>query len=110
MAIIKNLTIDKNTNYERTFIFYGVNNSYFNLTGFTANSEIKKDYSSANVEATFACDIQSANNKVILTLNHIQLANTKPGKYKYDIILTSSNNEKVKAVEGSVDIIGTITK
>lgn len=109
MAIIKNLTIDKNTNYERTVIFYGLNNTPFDLTNFTANSVIKKNYTS-NTEAIFICDIISeANGKMLLSLNYPQLANTKPGKYKYDIILTSPDNEKIKAVEGSVDIIETVT-
>ena len=109
MAIQRNLTIDQYTTWEKMFTFYDLHHLPFDLTDYTPKAQIKKSHGSANV-ASFVCNVlePAANGQMLLSLQYNTLANTSPGIYSYDILLSSANT-KIRAVEGTVNIIGNIT-
>jgi hypothetical protein len=109
MAIVKNITIDKYSSFEKMFSFSDKNKAPFNLTGYSANSQIKK-YHNESVVAEFSCEILQPPTlgKVILRMDYLETANVEPGKYLYDVLLTSST-ERLRAVEGTVEITLNIT-
>ena len=94
---------------EKLFTFYDVNHLPFDLTDYTPTAQIKKSHGSAKV-ASFVCNVlePAANGQMLLSLQYNTLANTSPGIYSYDILLSSANT-KIRAVEGTVNIIGNIT-
>lgn len=110
MAVVKNLTIDQYSNWEKTFTLYDQNRNPFNLTNYTAYADIKK-YSNTTKIASFACEIlpPTANGNIVLSLDYDTLNNIKPGQYQYDVLLVSIDNVKIRAVEGTVTINGNIT-
>lgn len=110
MAVVKNLTIDQYSNWEKTFTLYNQNREPFDLTNYTAYADIKK-YHNTDKIASFDCEIlpPTANGKVVLSLDYDTLNNIKPGQYQYDLLLISIDNEKIRAVEGTVTITGNIT-
>ena len=63
-----------------------------------------------DVIAEFNCHILSppTSGNMILRLEYSDTANTEPGKYSYDVLLTSSS-DKIRAVEGTVEITPNIT-
>lgn len=109
MAIVKNITIDKYSTFEKMFSFSDKNKAPFDLTGYSANSQIRKYYSDS-VVAEFDCEIVQPPTvgRVILRLDYLDTANVEPGKYLYDILLTSST-ERLRAVEGTAEITYNIT-
>lgn len=112
MAVVKNLTIDKYTTYEKVFIFLDKNKAPFDLTGYSANSQIRKSYKDAII-AEFSCEVLSPpeDGKILIRLDFSKTANTDPGKYQYDVLLSNPNsNEKIRAVEGLIDLTANITK
>lgn len=110
MAIVKNLTIDKYSTYERMFSFLDKNKNPFDLTGYSPKAQIRK-YNNENVVAEFTCEIlaPTTSGRLILRLNYYDTANTDPGKYSYDILLIS-DTEKLRAVEGIIDLTPNITQ
>lgn len=109
MAIQRNLTIDQHTTWQKMFTFYDVNHLPFDLTDFTPSAQIKKSSGTANI-ASFICNVISpaANGQLLLALEYNSLANTSPGIYSYDVLLSSANT-KIRAVQGTVNIVGNIT-
>ena len=112
MAIIKNLTIDQYSNWEKTFTLYKQNREPFDLTNYTAKADIKKHANTQKL-ASFECTVLSPkeNGNILLSLNYDSLVDIKEGEYEYDILLTSTidNNVKIRAVEGSIVINGNVT-
>lgn len=110
MAVVKNLTVDKYSSFEKMFTFLDKSKTPFDLTGYTATSQIRK-YHDEEVVASFSCEVvlPATYGKIILRLGYQDTANTDPGKYLYDVLLTS-NTEKLRAVEGVVEITANITK
>jgi len=113
MAVVKNLVIDKYSNYEKIFILYDKNKNPFNLTNYTANSQIRK-ITDQSVIASFTCSIQSpkTEGKILMRLSYSATANAIPGLYSYDVLLSSTTDptEKIRAVQGEVEITPNITE
>ena len=110
MAIVKNLTVDKYSTFERMFSFLDKNKVPFDLSGYTPVAQIRKA-TKQEVVAEFQCEIlsPSTSGRIILRLGYDDTANTVPGKYSYDVLLVSSS-EKLRAVEGIVEITPNITE
>ena len=81
------LFLEKGATFNVTIGLDAVNNTPYNLTGYTANSQIRTSYYSANTVATFATSISATptNGKLTLSLTHQQTANIAPGRYVYEI-------------------------
>jgi len=113
MAIIRNLTVDKYSNFEKLVILYDKNKDPFDLSNYTANSQIRK-YSDASIAATFTCTIiePPASGKILLSLSYLDTANCVPGMYTYDVLLSSTTDptEKLRALQGEVEITANVTE
>lgn len=113
MAIVKNLVIDKYSNFEKLIILYDKNKDPFDLTNYTANSQIRK-YSDSSIATSFQCTIVDppSDGKILINLSYIDTANCVPGMYTYDILLSSTvdSTEKIRAVQGEVEITANVTE
>jgi len=113
MAIVKNLVIDKFSNYQKVVVLFDKNKQPFNLNGYTASSQIRKS-SDLSIVATFTCSIiqPPTAGKVLMSLSYLDTANTAPGIYSYDLLLSSTTNplEKIRAIQGEVEINANITE
>lgn len=111
MSVTKNLTIDQYSNWEKTFTLYDQNRNPFDLTNYTAYADIKKYHNTAII-ASFDCEILSPKTlgKIVLSLNYDALIDVKQGNYKYDVLLVSVDDVKLRVVEGDVNITNNITE
>lgn len=113
MAIVRNLVVDKFSNYEKIIALFDKNKVPFDLTNYTANSQIRK-FTDKSIITTFTCDIvQPANTgKILISLTYSDTANVVPGIYSYDVLLSSTvdPDEKIRAVQGEVEITANITE
>jgi hypothetical protein len=113
MAIVRNLVVDKYSNFEKIVALYDKNKEPFNLTNYTASSQIRK-FTDLSIVTSFTCDIvQPANTgKILISLSYSDTANANPGIYSYDVLLSSTidPNEKLRAVQGEVEITANITE
>ncbi len=108
MAIKANLIIDQGTDYSTTVVLTDVDDNLVSLTGYTANAQMRKTYSSSNSVA-FTVSLNANLGEVVLSLTDTQTANIVAGRYVYDVVLTS-NNITSRVIEGIVTVTPRVTR
>lgn len=106
------LFLEKGASFNTTITLYDVNNDFYDLTGYTANSQIRKSYYSANAVVTFATAFSDtpADGNLTLSLTYQQTANVAPGRYVYDVYLTSQDQtSRVRVLEGIINVTPSAT-
>lgn len=109
MAIKANLIIDQGVDYSTSISLTNDDGDIIDLTGFTANSQIRKTYTSLTSVA-FSVSIGASQGEVVLTLGANTSANMVAGRYVYDVLLTSGTGVKSRIVEGIVTITPRVTQ
>lgn len=108
MAIKANLIIDQGTDYSTTITLTDDEDNVVTLAGYTANAQIRKTYSSSN-SVSFSTEITEAQGVITLSLTDAQTANITPGRYVYDVILTTGSMT-TRIVEGIVTVTPRVTR
>lgn len=110
MAIVQNLIIDQNSTFSAEVTVLTEEKYYFDLTNYEAFAHIKKYPTSANIAATFLCEIPTPTyGNIFLYLTDEQTALLKPGRYMYDVIIKNNLGELFRAIEGNVTVTPGIT-
>jgi len=100
-----NLYLEQNSDFAVTITIDDVYQNLYDLSFFTANSQIRKSYYSANATAIFNTQINVPSSTLTLELNANTTANIAAGRYVYDAIITNSNtNERIRIIEGVIDV------
>lgn len=108
MAEKRNFYIDAGADFELTLTVD--NENIDDLDDFTATSKLKKHYLAAsNTAISFTCSIDNGSNTVTISMPHATTANIEPGRYVYDIILTSTSNSVIRLLEGLVTVNPKVT-
>jgi hypothetical protein len=110
MATVANVFIDQGSDYSNIVTVTASNGQPLNLTGFTAASQIRKSYSSTIAYSFNASILTAAAGRVRLQLTAEQSEAIPPGRYLYDVEVTSSGGAKTRVVEGVATITPQITK
>lgn len=108
-AITINVVIEQGTDFAATYTIKNADGSFLNLTGFTAESKIKKSYYTntfTSFEVTFT---NRSNGLITLSMPAATSATLKPKRYVYDIVLTSPIGIKTRVVEGIVTVTPGVT-
>jgi hypothetical protein len=109
MATKANLVIDQGTTYTTDLNLTDENGDPLNLTGYSANSQIRKHYTSSN-SVVFSTSINAAAGVITLSLTANQTANMVGGRYVYDVELTDASNSISRIVEGIVTVTPQVTR
>lgn len=110
MATKANLVIDQGTTYSATLNLTDENGDPLNLSGFTANSQIRKWYTSSNSVA-FTTSVNVSSGEITLSLTANQTSNLSSGRYVYDVEITeTSTNAISRIVEGIVTVTPEVTR
>jgi len=109
MAIVANLSIDQGSTFSAGLTISSSAMIPFDLTGYSATSQIRKTYSSS-VAQTFTCAINLPNQGIVeLLLTDEQTAVLKPGRYVYDVIL-DKGGVIYRAIEGIITVNPSVTR
>jgi len=108
MAIKSNLIIDQGADYVVELDVADANGNIIDLTGHTANAQLRKHYSS-NTNVAFSAGID-ANNKITLTLTAAQTANIVAGRYVYDVKISANSGIVTRVLEGVVTVTPRVTR
>lgn len=108
---VSNLVMYTHTDFEQTFVLEDTtSNSALNLTSYTGSSQFRK-YKSSSVAGTFFTQITNEElGKIRIQLGFDETKNLKPGKYFYDLNITSPTGEKTRVVEGTLIVKKAITR
>lgn len=110
MATKANLVIDQGTTFSVDLNLTDDNGDNLDLNGFTANSQIRKWYTSSNSVA-FATSINVTSSQVTLSLTPDQTGQLVAGRYVYDVELTqTSSNSISRIVEGIITVTPQVTR
>lgn len=110
MGTVTNLYIDQGATYNAIVQVFDDDDVVFNLTGYTANSQIRKNYATNTVAATFTANILAASNGTIsLALSASQTANLKYGRYVYDVEIYKDDTV-LRPIEGIVVVYPQVTR
>ena len=110
MAIKANLVIDQGTDFSATIDLVDAGGATYNLTGYTAAAQMRKNYSSSTAAATFTATHNNTGGKITLVLNNGYTALLEPGRYLYDVEITSSGGIVDRVVEGIVTVTPGMTR
>ena len=109
MSTKANLIIDQGSTFSTDLTLRDDNGDPLNLIGFSANSQIRKWYTSTNPSATFTTSIDIDNAIITLTLTANQTSNLVSGRYVYDVEI-SAGTEVSRIVEGIVTVTPQVTR
>lgn len=109
MATKANLVIDQGSTFSTDLTLNDENNDPLNLIGYSADSQIRKWYSSTNAAATFTTSINTSSAVITLSLTANQTSNLVAGRYVYDVEI-SSGAEVSRIVEGIVTVTPQVTR
>lgn len=112
MAIYaSNLVVYTGTDFEQTFLLEDANsNSALNLTDYTGSSQFKK-YKSSSSTKTFSVTFPDRLlGKVKISMNAEMTTALSPGKYFYDLKVTSPSGVTTRVSEGYVTVKKSVTR
>lgn len=109
MATKSNLVIDQGSTFSVTMDLKDENGDALPLNGYTAESQIRKWYTSLNPTASFATSINVDSGEITLSLSSIQTSNLVAGRYVYDVELVQGQVVS-RIVEGIITVTPQVTK
>ena len=112
MATILNQNIDQGSTYSKPITVYQDDGTTIqNLTGYTASSQLRKNYTSTAYTTILATILSPATNGVIvISLTAVQTAALKSGRYVYDVQITAADATVTRVREGVITIRPEVTK
>jgi hypothetical protein len=108
MTTRANIVIDQGAAFSAEISVTDDNSDVVNLSGYTANAQMKKWYTSTN-SVSFSTSINAEEGLVTISLTTAQTANIEFGRYVYDVIIHDANNVSTKIVEGIAMVTPTVT-
>ena len=112
MAGFAELTVEQGASYSTTVTVNGSDGSPTNLTNYTAAAQLRKSYYSSNAAATFSVSTGNDPSLGIITmsLDAANTANIYPGRYVYDVYVTSGSTQRIRVLEGIINVTPQVTK
>ena len=106
------LFLEQGATFHTSITLDDVSGEAFNLSSYTASSQMRKSYYSSNAAATFS--VSTGDNPslgvITMSLDAANTANIYPGRYVYDVYLTNDLNSRVRVLEGIINVTPQATK
>jgi hypothetical protein len=81
-----------------------------NLTGYQAAAQMRKSYYS-DTAINFNVTVSDASaGKITMTMSSAVSSTVVPGRYVYDVLITSPSNIKTRVIEGIVTVLPAVTR
>ena len=106
-----NIVIDQGVDFTQSFTLESsASNAPTNLTGYTGAAQLRKHSASSKFYSFTVQFPDRVGGKVVITMTDEITKRIKPGRYIYDLLLTNSNGNKERVVEGSALVRESATK
>jgi len=104
------LFLEQGTDFTTSITLDDVNGDPYNLTGYTAKSQMRKSYYSTSPTAQFTITINTPTTGVLnMSLPSANTANIAAGRYVYDVAIKNSANTVTRVLEGIVNVLPRVT-
>jgi hypothetical protein len=98
-----NIVIAQGTDFSEVFVSQESDGSVTNLNGYSGVSKIKKHPGAAKSNS-FSVGITSTTGEVSIAMTAGASVKLQPGRYYYDVYLTSASGNISRLVEGQADV------
>ena len=103
-----NISIPQGSDFSETFVSTESDGSASNLAGYSGAAKMKKHYG-ATTSTSFTVNITAATGEVAIALTSGVTVGLEPGRYYYDVKLTSGSGAVSRLVEGMAFVRAGIT-
>jgi hypothetical protein len=110
MAGFAELTLEQGASFTTTVTVNGSDGSPTNLTSYTAAAQLRKSYYSTTANSFTVTVSNAANGELTMAMSAANTANLTPGRYVYDLLITSPTSIKTRVVEGIVTLLPSVTR
>jgi hypothetical protein len=110
VATQANIFIDQGSNYSNIITVTGTSGAALDLTGYTVASQMRKSFASSTAFSLNPTIYNAVNGQVRMNLTAGQSEAITPGRYLYDLEITSSGGVKTRVVEGVATVTPQITQ
>lgn len=110
MAAYSELNIEQYATFSTTINVEDSNGDAINLYGYSASSQLRKSYYSSSANNFTAAVTGIANGEITLSMTAANTATITPGRYVYDLVITSPEGTKTRVVEGIVNVLAGVTQ
>ena len=109
MAVKANIIIDQGTDFSALIDVESASDTVYNLSGYTVAAQMRKTYASSTA-VTFGTSHNGVLGQISITLANIVTNTLEPGRYMYDIEITSAGGAKTRVVQGTATVTAGITR
>ena len=109
MAIKGNLVIEQGTDFSALIDVDTPDGDEFDLSGYTAAAQMRKNYASLTAH-DFVTSVSASQGQIELKMSNLVSNEIEPGRYLYDVEMTSPSGEITRVVEGTVTVTPGITR
>jgi len=110
MAGYAEITVEQGANFSTTINVNDAAGAGQNLTSYSVAAQMRKShYSTTAVDFTVSIT-EAANGEITMTMTSANTSNLTPGRYVYDLVMTSPTNIKTRVVEGIATVLPSVTR
>ena len=110
MAAFSEIVIEQGATFNTTINVEDTAGAAINLFGYTANSMMRKSYYSTSATTITSTVTGTANGEITLSVTAANTTSLTPGRYVYDVIITSPTSVVTRVVEGIVTVLPSVTR
>jgi len=109
MAVYTELTIEQYADFVTTLNVEDIQGDSINLASYTATAQMRKSPYSTTAHS-FVVTTSNTVGEITMSMSAANTANIAPGRYLYDLNITSNTGVVTRVVEGIVTVIAGITR
>ena len=110
MATYTELNVEQYATFSTTIIAKNSSEETINVSGYSANSSIRKSYYSTTANNFTATVTGTSNGQITLSMSAANTTLLNPGRYFYDVLITSGDGDKTRIAEGIVNVLAGVTQ
>lgn len=110
MAAFSEIVIEQGATFSSTITVEDTNGDAVNLYSYTANSQMRKSYYSSTAYTITSDVTGTANGEITISMTAANSALLSPGRYVYDVKITSPTDVVTRVVEGIVTVLPSVTR
>ena len=110
MAAFSEIVIEQGATFSTTINVEDTAGAAINLYGYTANSMMRKSYYSSSATTITSTVTGTANGEVTLSVTSGTTSGLTPGRYVYDVMITSPTSVVTRVIEGIVTVLPSVTR
>lgn len=110
MAGFVELTLEQGANFNTVLDLKDSAGGILNLAGYTVAAQMRKSYYSTTATNFTITVTDAAAGQITMSMNSANTANVTPGRYVYDVLITSGSSIKTRIIEGIVTILPSVTR